>query len=262
MARSLPPRRPIPNAPRVLAISSAKGGVGKSTLAAHLARTFARRGHRTGILDADLYGPSVPSLFGLAGAGEPALTPDGRLVPLPSAGVQTMSMGYLAREGAAVAWRGPMLQKALQQLLHAVAWGPLDVLVLDLPPGTGDVQLTVAQQVEVAGAVVVTTPQRLALEDAARGVEMLRKSEVRVLGVVGNMSRFVCPGCGGVHRLFGNEEGMGRMCVEKGLEMLGDVPLDVRMGEDGAMGVLGEGKGAAAEEIGRIADRIEKMIGL
>ncbi|KAB8345900.1 hypothetical protein FH972_022955 [Carpinus fangiana] len=261
MQRGLPERRKIQNVKHVVAISSAKGGVGKSTIAANLALALARKGHRTGILDTDLYGPSIPTLFNLADAGDPDLDKDGRLIPLPSSGVQTMSMGYLTPPGAAVVWRGPMLQKAIQQLLHSVAWSPLDVLFLDLPPGTGDIQLTITQQIHLAGSVIVTTPQKLALEDAAKGVEMFNKSGVRVLGLVSNMSRFACPGCGGVHRLFGSEEGIKAMCEKQELAMLGDVPLDVGMGEE-SPSILANPHGPAASELSAIADNIVGLLGL
>lgn len=226
---------------KVLAVSSAKGGVGKSTVAANLALAFARRGHRAGILDMDVFGPSVPTLFGLSDAGAPRLSPAAQLLPLANLGVRTMSMGYLVGGADAVVWRGPLLLKAVQQLLHEVDWaggggGGLDVLVLDLPPGTGDTQLSIAQQVVLDGAVVVTTPHALAVQDAVRGVAMFRKVDVPVLGLVRNMAVFRCPHCHGATEVFGSGEGVRSACQEHGMEFLGDVPLHPNIGEDGARG--------------------------
>ena len=178
LKRGLPEKRTIKDVKKVIAVSSAKGGVGKSTIAVNLALSFARSGLRSGLLDTDIFGPSVPTLLNLS--GEPRLSANNQLIPLTNYGLKTMSMGYLVPESSAVVWRGLMVMKALQQLLHEVEWGGLDVLVLDLPPGTGDVHLTIAQQVVVDGAVVVSTPQDIALKDAVRGVEMFRKVNVPV----------------------------------------------------------------------------------
>ncbi|OJD30321.1 atp-binding protein [Diplodia corticola] len=193
MQRGLPQKRSIKDVNKVVAVSSAKGGVGKSTIAVNLALSFARRGLRAGILDTDIFGPSIPTLLNLS--GEPRLSPNNQLLPLSNYGIKSMSMGYLVGEDSPIVWRGLMVMKALQQLLHEVDWGGLDVLVLDLPPGTGDVQLTITQQVVVDGAVVVSTPQDIALKDAIKGVHMFRKTAVPLLGVVENMAAFHCPHC-------------------------------------------------------------------
>ena len=186
----------MPGVRHIIAVASGKGGVGKSTIACNLAVGLARLGLKVGVLDADLFGPSMPKLFGLA--AKPELAPDGqKLVPLEAFGVKVMSIGFLVEEGAPVIWRGPMVMSALNQLLREVAWGELDVLVVDMPPGTGDTQLTMAQNVPLSGAVIVSTPQDLALIDARRGIAMFKQVQVPLLGIVENMSYFLCPHCGG-----------------------------------------------------------------
>ncbi|KAL9110465.1 MAG: hypothetical protein Q9227_005009 [Pyrenula ochraceoflavens] len=237
--RGLPQKRRIRDVSKTIAISSAKGGVGKSTLAANIALTFTRQGLRTGILDTDIFGPSIPTLLNLSDASEPRLSEKNTLIPLVNYGLKSMSMGYLLpSEKAPVAWRGLMVMKALQQLLHEVEWGGLDVLVLDLPPGTGDVQLTIGQQVELDGAVVVSTPQDVALKDAVRGVGMFEKMGVKVLGMVQNMSGFVCPGCGRRAEIFspGGEGRVKGRCEELGVKYLGSVPLEETICEDADRG--------------------------
>ncbi len=190
---------PIEGVKHIIAVASGKGGVGKSTVACNLAVGLARLGFQVGVLDADLFGPSMPKLFGVT--TKPSLAPDGqKLVPIESFGVKVMSIGFLIEEGAPVVWRGPMVMSALNQLLREVVWGDLDVLVVDMPPGTGDTQLTMAQNVPLAGAVIVSTPQDLALIDARRGIAMFAQVKVPILGVVENMSYFLCPHCGGANR--------------------------------------------------------------
>lgn len=222
MQRGIPARRRLRDVGSVIAVSSAKGGVGKSTLAVNMALGFALRGQRAGILDADIFGPSVPRLMNLE--GEPRLSAENKLLPLENYGVKSMSMGFLVGKDAPVVWRGLMVVKALQQLLHQVAWGGLDVLVVDMPPGTGDTQLTITQEIELDGAVIVSTPQDIALLDAVKGINMYRKVGVRVIGMVQNMSTFVCPKCGGSSDVFGHG-GVEREASKAGVEMLGDVPL-------------------------------------
>ncbi|AEO64308.1 uncharacterized protein THITE_2110324 [Thermothielavioides terrestris NRRL 8126] len=267
--RGLPQKRPIQGVSHIIAVSSAKGGVGKSTIAANLALAFARLGLRAGILDTDIFGPSIPTLFDLAAAGPPRLTPHNQLLPLTNYGVKTMSLGYLAADEAApVVWRGPMLLKAVQQLLHEVDWraaGGADVLVLDLPPGTGDVQLSIAQQVPVDGAVVVSTPHVLAVKDAVKGVGMFAKVGVPVLGLVQNMAVFRCPACGGETAVFGGSEGVRRMCEEHGIELLGDVPLHPNIGEDGSRGkptVVAEPESERARVFMDVARKLAAKVGL
>ncbi len=226
-----PPRRhgrpsePLPGVKNIIAVASGKGGVGKSTVACNLAVGLAKLGLAVGVLDADLFGPSMPKLFGLH--AKPSLAPDGkRLVPLESFGVKVMSIGFLIDEGAPVVWRGPMVVSALNQLLREVVWGELDVLVVDMPPGTGDTQLTMAQNVPLAGAVIVSTPQDLALIDARRGIAMFNQVKIPLIGVVENMSYFVCPHCGGRTDVFSH--GGARQEAEKlGVPFLGEAPLDV-----------------------------------
>ena len=206
----------------VLAVASGKGGVGKSTTACNLALGLAALGLRVGVLDADIYGPSMPRLFGLH--AKPRVLEGRTLAPLEAFGVRVMSIGFLVEEETAMVWRGPMVVSAINQMLREVAWGPLDVLVVDLPPGTGDAQLAIAQAVPIAGAVIVSTPQDLALIDARRGIAMFAKLDVPILGLVENMALFVCTTCGTVHPIFG--EGGARRAAERlGVPFLGAMPL-------------------------------------
>ncbi|KAK4229484.1 P-loop containing nucleoside triphosphate hydrolase protein [Podospora fimiseda] len=268
-SRGLPSKRPIPSVSHIIAVSSAKGGVGKSTISANLALAFSRLGFTTGLLDTDLYGPSIPTLFNLTNLS-PSLNPlTQQLIPLTNYGVKTMSIGYLSpEEDNPIIWRGPMLLKAIQQLLHAVQWGPeqLDVLVLDLPPGTGDIQLSITQQVELDGAVVVSTPHTLAIKDAVKGVNMFEKVGVPVLGIVQNMTTFCCPNCETKTEVFGGLEGVRKkLCEEKGIELLGDVPLHPNIGEDGSRGkptVVTEPESERGKVFMGIARRLGEKIGL
>ncbi|KAF2172404.1 hypothetical protein M409DRAFT_17637 [Zasmidium cellare ATCC 36951] len=234
MKRGLPEKKPIPNVNKVIAVSSAKGGVGKSTIATNLALAMSQQGLHTGILDTDIYGPSIPTLLNLEGL-EPDLDQHNRLLPLTSYGIKAMSMGFLVPQTSPIAWRGLMLQKALNQLLFEVSWPKLDLLVLDLPPGTGDVQLTITQSIELDGAVIVSTPQDLALRDATRGVEMFKKVGVPILGMVQNMSTFTCSNCGHSHDIFGLD-GARNKCDELGLPLLGDIPLHAQICTDADAG--------------------------
>jgi ATP-binding protein involved in chromosome partitioning len=216
---------PLPGVKHIVAVASGKGGVGKSTVACNLAVGLARLGLKVGVLDADLFGPSMPKLFGLS--AKPEVGPDGqKLIPLEAFGVRVMSIGFLIEEGAPVIWRGPMVMSALNQLLREVAWGELDVLVVDMPPGTGDTQLTMAQNVPLSGAVIVSTPQDLALIDARRGIAMFKQVQVPLLGIVENMSYFLCPHCGGRTDVF-SHAGAQREAERLGVPFLGEVPLDI-----------------------------------
>jgi ATP-binding protein involved in chromosome partitioning len=217
----------IPGISNIIAVASGKGGVGKSTTCVNLALGLASLGWRVGVLDADIYGPSVPRLLGLKGKPES----EGRSIrPLVAYGVKAMSIGFLVDEEEAMIWRGPMVVSAIQQLLRDVLWGELDCLVVDMPPGTGDAQLSLAQNVPLAGAVIVSTPQDLALVDARRGIAMFRKVAVPVLGIVENMSYFICPHCGGRSDIFAH--GGARVEAEKfGVPFLGEVPLDIGIRE-------------------------------
>jgi ATP-binding protein involved in chromosome partitioning len=216
---------PIPGVRHIIAVASGKGGVGKSTVACNLAVGLAKIGLKVGVLDADLFGPSMPKLFGLS--AKPAVSADGKkLVPLEAYGVKVISIGFLIEEEAPVVWRGPMVISALTQLLREVAWGDLDTLVVDMPPGTGDTQLTMAQNVPLSGAVIVSTPQDLALIDARRGIAMFKQVHVPLLGVVENMSYFLCPHCGGRTDIF-SHGGARREAEKLGVPFLGEAPLDI-----------------------------------
>jgi ATP-binding protein involved in chromosome partitioning len=214
---------PLPGIKHVVAVASGKGGVGKSTVAANLAVALAATGHTVGLLDADIYGPSQPRMMGIS--GRPTATPDGKkLLPMENYGVRCMSIGFLIKEDQAMIWRGPMVIGALEQLLRDVVWGELDVLVVDMPPGTGDTQLTMSQRVPLAGAVIVSTPQDIALLDAKKGVTMFQKVNVPILGVVENMSTFVCPNCGHESHIFAHG-GARREAERLGVPFLGEIPL-------------------------------------
>jgi ATP-binding protein involved in chromosome partitioning len=221
---------PLTGVKNIVAVASGKGGVGKSTVAANLALAWARQGARVGILDADIYGPSQPIMLGLT--GQRPSSPDGkRIKPLEAHGISAMSIGFLIDPEQPMVWRGPMVTQALSQLLGDTNWGDLDYLVIDMPPGTGDIQLTLAQRVPVAGAVIVTTPQDIALADARKGLKMFEKVNVPVLGIVENMSVHVCANCGHVEHLFGSGGG-ARMAAQYGVELLGELPLDARVREE------------------------------
>jgi ATP-binding protein involved in chromosome partitioning len=225
--------KPLGDIRNIVAVASGKGGVGKSTVAVNLALAWAAQGARVGLLDADIYGPSQPLMLGLAGA-RPS-TPDGKhLEPLEAHGIKAMSIGFLVDAEQPMVWRGPMVTQALNQLLGETNWGALDYLVVDMPPGTGDIQLTLAQRVPVAGAVIVTTPQDIALADARKGLKMFEKVSVPVLGVVENMSVHVCSNCGHAEHIFGAGGG-ARMAAQYGVRLLGELPLDasIRTETDG-----------------------------
>ncbi len=220
--------KPMENIKNVIAVASGKGGVGKSTTAVNLALALAQEGANVGVLDADIYGPSQPRMLGVSGQPN---SPDGKsLEPMENHGLQAMSIGFLIDEETPMIWRGPMVTQALEQLLNDTRWRDLDYLVVDLPPGTGDVQLTLAQKIPVSGAVIVTTPQDIALLDARKGLKMFEKVEVPVLGVVENMSIHICSQCGHEEPIFGSGGG-GRMAEEYDVELLGQLPLDIKIRE-------------------------------
>ena len=247
------------NVGAVVAVASGKGGVGKSTVAVNLAVALARAGHRTGLLDADIYGPSLPRMLGVA--RRPAVR-DKMIEPIRVWGVDCMSIGFLVEEETPMIWRGPMVMGALEQMMSQVSWPSLDVLIVDMPPGTGDAQLTLAQKVSLAGAVIVSTPQDVALIDARRGVRMFEKTEVPVLGLIENMSVFVCPNCGHHSHPFGH--GGARLeAARLGIEFLGEVPLrlDIRTAADaGAPIVAAEPDGEAARAYATLAARVWEKV--
>ncbi len=218
----------MPGVRHVIAVASGKGGVGKSTVAANLALALAAEGHSVGMLDADIYGPSMPRMLGITGRPQ---SKDGKILePMQNYGVKAMSIGFLIKEDTPMIWRGPMVIGALEQMMRDVNWGDLDVLVVDMPPGTGDAQLTLAQRVPLAGAVIVSTPQDIALLDARKGLAMFRKVNVPVLGIVENMSTFVCPNCGHESHIFSH--GGAKACAaELGVPFLGEIPLDIEIRE-------------------------------
>ncbi|CDN91681.1 Mrp/NBP35 family ATP-binding protein [Agrobacterium tumefaciens] len=251
----------VPGVGAIIAVASGKGGVGKSTTAVNLALGLQALGLRVGMLDADIYGPSLPRLLKIS--GRPQQQEDRIIVPMENYGLKVMSMGFLVDEEAAMIWRGPMVQSALMQMLREVAWGELDVLVLDMPPGTGDAQLTIAQQVPLAGAVIVSTPQDLALIDARKGITMFRKVEVPLLGVIENMSYFIAPDTGARYDIFGH--GGAKAEAERiGVPFLGEVPLTIsirEMSDAGTPVVAAEPDGPQAAIYRDIAEKVWARIG-
>jgi ATP-binding protein involved in chromosome partitioning len=255
--RSGPAKILVPGVRSIVAVASGKGGVGKSTTAVNLALALSTQGRRVGLLDADIYGPSQPRMMGLAGR-RPQARDDKTLIPLQSYSVKCMSIGFMLPEDTPMIWRGPMVTSAIRQMLNDVEWGELDILVADLPPGTGDAQLTMAQQVPLTGAVIVSTPQDIALLDARKGLNMFRKVDVPVLGIVENMSYFLCPHCGGRSDIF-SHGGARREAERLGTEFLGEVPLDIAIRETSDGGrpiVVSQPESAHARTYQAIAARV------
>lgn len=246
----------LPQVRNAIAVASAKGGVGKSTICVNLALTLARQGLKVGLLDADIYGPSLQLLMGTR--QEPLMTEDERILPVENRGLRMMSMGFLAGQDSPVVWRGPLLAQAVQQFVRQVDWGELDMLFIDLPPGTGDIPLTLSQVVALSGAVIVTTPQAVALQDVERGIAMLQRVEVDILGLIENMSYYLCTRCGERHDIFGT--GGGRATAERlDLPFLGEIPLDmaIRDGNDRGLPVaMGEPESAQARAMAIIAEQL------
>jgi ATP-binding protein involved in chromosome partitioning len=239
-----PERQPIPGVKNLVAIASGKGGVGKTTVAVNLALALAKLGHKVGLLDADVYGPNVPIMLGTL--QEPQATVDKHIIPVQAQGLKMISMGLLNPGDKPMIWRGPMLHSVITQFLRSVEWGELDYLIIDLPPGTGDVQLTLIQTVAVTGAVVVTTPSTVALADVRKAIEMFRQVNVEVLGVVENMSTFACPHCGKAIDIFGHGEG-SKTAIAYGVPVLGEIEIDprIRVGGDTGKPVAALGEAAA-----------------
>ncbi|MGB7461432.1 MAG: Mrp/NBP35 family ATP-binding protein [Candidatus Acidiferrum sp.] len=252
----MPERQPIPGVKNLIAVASGKGGVGKTTVAVNLALALVKLGHKVGLLDADVYGPNVPIMLG--STTEPMAVGQQRIIPVDAQGLKMISMGLLNPGDKPVIWRGPMLHSVITQFLRHVEWGELDYLVIDLPPGTGDVQLTLIQTVAVTGAVVVTTPSTVALADVRKAIEMFRQVNVEVLGVVENMSTFSCPHCGKPVDIFGHGEG-ARTAIEYGVPLLGEVEIDprIRIGGDTGKPVAAQGQAApAAQSLYRVAKAV------
>jgi len=247
---------PHPRIRNVIAVGSGKGGVGKSTTAVNLAVALARLGARVGLLDADIYGPSVPAMLGLSGRPE---SPDNKSIePMRAFGVETMSIGYLIEDETPMIWRGPMATSAMTQFFNDTLWDDLDYLLIDLPPGTGDIQLTLTQKIPLAGAVIVTTPQDIATLDAKKALKMFEKVEVPVLGIVENMAVHTCSNCGQVEHLFG-EGGGERMAAQYGVPLLGSLPLEIGIREQGDAGTpitAAAPESSAAQAYLRAAERL------
>ncbi len=246
----------IPGVKKIIAVASGKGGVGKSTVAINLAIALGNRGLKVGLLDADIYGPSVPRMMGIA--EKPETTDGKKLIPHEKYGIKTMSIGYMVDEDTAMIWRGPMVQSALMQMMNDVVWGELDVLVVDMPPGTGDAQLTMAQKVPLAGSVIISTPQEIALADVRRGIAMFEKTHVPVFGIVENMAYFVSPGSGEKTFIFG-EGGARRTAEAVGVPFLGEVPIypAIREGLDEGRPITATAPGS--EEAAPFAELAEKV---
>ena len=253
--------QPVEGVKTIVPVASGKGGVGKSTVAVNLALGLAGQGLQVGLLDLDLYGPSVPTMMGLQGV-QPTAQGE-KLAPIQAHGIKVLSIGFMIGAEQALIWRGPLVMKAVRQLFHEVAWAPLDVLVLDLPPGTGDVQITMAQEVPVFGAVVVTTPQDVALIDAIKAVDMFKNTNAPVLGIVENMSYFVCPDCGSRHEIFGHGS-VEPLCKRLGVDYLGELPLDTQVRllmDQGRPLAPDSGPGQAYQELAaKVAAKIKEAL--
>jgi ATP-binding protein involved in chromosome partitioning len=253
----------VPGARRIIAVSSGKGGVGKSTVAVNVATALARSGRRVGLLDADIYGPNVPVMFGER--RKPRVVGDRgqeRMEPLDAYGVRLMSLGFLLDEGQAAIMRGPMIAGILKQFLGEVDWGELDVLIVDMPPGTGDAQLSLVQTIRLDGVVMVTTPQDVSTGDVLRGIRMFERTNTRVLGVVENMSGFICPCCGQRYEIFGRAGGQ-RLAEQTGVELIGEIPLEIPVREGGDSGVpivIGQPESPAATALAAVAETILAMV--
>ncbi len=253
-----PPPKPkaLPGVGAVIAVASGKGGVGKSTIAANLAVALVKAGKKVGLMDADIYGPSAPILFGLVGQ-KPKLSKDNKIIPLMAHGVKILSMGFMVGDGQAIIWRGPMIIGALQQMFSDCDWGKLDVLIVDMPPGTGDAQLTLVQTVNLAGAIIAATPQEVALADVRRGVNMFEKANVPILGVVENMSGFIHPETGERIDIFG-KGGAKRVAGELNAPFLGEIPLDpdLRISSDAGVPAASDATSSLGKVFAKLADDI------
>ena len=246
----------LPGVKNIIAVASGKGGVGKSTTAANLALALSAEGARVGILDADIYGPSLPMMLGIS--GRPETKAENTIEPMEGHGLQASSIGFLVDQDSPMVWRGPMVTSALEQLLRQTRWRDLDYLIVDMPPGTGDIQLTLSQKVPVTGAVIVTTPQDIALLDARKGLKMFEKVGVPIIGIVENMSTYICPSCGHEEHVFGSGGGQ-KMCSDYGVDFLGSLPLNLSIREQSDAGcptVVAEPNGAISQVYKQIARQV------
>ena len=267
MANSNPNNHPnnnpnLANIKNIVVVASGKGGVGKSTTAVNLALALSKQGAKTGLFDADIYGPSQPLMLGVVGQ-RPQIMEGNIMVPIEAHGIKVNSVGFLVDDNQAMVWRGPMVVGAFNQILNDTYWGELDYLIVDMPPGTGDIQLSLAQSVPVTGAVIVTTPQDVALLDAKRGIEMFRKVEVPILGVVENMGLHICSECGHEEHIFG-EGGASRIAETYGVDLLGALPLDGQIREQcdaGKPAVVAEPDGRVAQIYADIATQVQRVLG-
>jgi ATP-binding protein involved in chromosome partitioning len=255
-ATGMPSR--VPGVRNIVAVASGKGGVGKSTVAVNLALALQRLGARVGVLDADIYGPSIPTMLAAGRTIEASGTQDQKIIPAEMYGLKVVSIGFFIERGSSVVWRGPMVHKMIQQFLEDVLWGELDYLICDLPPGTGDVQLSLSQLIPLAGAVMVSTPQEVALADVLKGVDMFRRVRTPIVGMVENMSTYLCPHCGHEESIF-DHGGAKRAAAEHGIPFLGEIPLNARVrigGDRGAPVVAGDPEGPFAKVFLDIAGRL------
>jgi len=259
-AQGMPLPQGLPGVKHIIAVASAKGGVGKSTAATNLALALARSGQKVGLLDADIYGPSIPMMMGID--ERPVITEDRRIIPVEKDGIKMISIGFLVPPDRAMIWRGPMVMGAVQQFLADCEWGELDVLVVDMPPGTGDAQLTLVQKVPISGVVMVTTPQEVALIDVVRGIQMFEETKAPIIGVLENMSGFSCPQCGHETEIFG--KGGGRRTSDRyGVPFLGAIPIDPAVrscGDDGRPVVAAQPQSAAARAFADAADSVARFL--
>lgn len=261
MSKNLPKKREIPGVNHVILVSSGKGGVGKSTTSVNLALALSRLTKyrpSVGLLDADVFGPSIPTMMNVAKQPEIYMSENKKMVPVNNFGIKIMSMGLMVSESESVVWRGPMVMGAIEKMVHQTEWSPLDILVIDLPPGTGDVHLSIAQTLQVSGAIVVSTPQKVALADAKKGISMFAKVDIPVLGIVQNMSGFVCGQCGSVTHVFG-QDGAKQLAADLGVELLGDIPLDPTVMETSDCGkpiVLSAPNSLVAESFKNVAQKV------
>lgn len=254
--------QPIAGVKNIIAVASGKGGVGKSTTAVNLALALAADGAAVGLLDADIYGPNQPQMLGIR--QRPEIKPEKKMLPIMAHGLQTMSIGYLIEQDQPVVWRGPMISKAFEQLLHDTLWQNLDYLIIDMPPGTGDVQLTLGKKMPIAGSVIVTTPQPVALLDAGRALAMFQQMQVTVLGVIENMSEYVCPACGHHESIFGHHGG-DQLAQQADIGLLGRLPLDSRLRSDVDQGqptVIADPRGPLADAYAGVARRLAVNLAL